>query len=304
MQWRKLGLVFSPHQHGDWMVSHAANPVADHLEGNRFRVYFGCRDRQNRTHIGFVDLALTGDRADVQQVAAAPVLAPGKAGLFDDSGTSLGCLVRDGQRRWLYYLGWNLAVTVPWRNTIGLAISEGPGQPFVKVSRAPILDRSDEDPYSLSYPWVLREGPLWRMWYGSNLEWGPKQEDMRHVIKYAESSDGTSWRRSGAVALGLEEGEIAVSRPCVRRENDGYRVWFSHRGTAYRIGHAESSDGLTFRRRPEPVGIGVSASGWDSEEVAYASVFEHGGRLYMLYNGNGYGRDGFGLAVADSPSGS
>jgi hypothetical protein len=38
--------------------------------------------------------------------------------------------------------------------------------------------------------------------------------------------------------------------------------------------------------------------GWDSEMIEYPFVFEHDGLRYMLYNGNGYGRSGFGLAVA------
>ncbi|MFM8395102.1 MAG: hypothetical protein ACKOB4_14370, partial [Acidobacteriota bacterium] len=46
-----------------------------------------------------------------------------------------------------------------------------------------------------------------------------------------------------------------------------------------------------------PVGIDVSAAGWDDEMIEYPFVFEHRGRLFMLYNGNGYGRTGFGLAL-------
>ena len=46
------------------------------------------------------------------------------------------------------------------------------------------------------------------------------------------------------------------------------------------------------------VGIDVSSSGWDSEMIEYAYVFNHKGRKYMLYNGNNYGYDGIGLAVS------
>jgi hypothetical protein len=45
-------------------------------------------------------------------------------------------------------------------------------------------------------------------------------------------------------------------------------------------------------------GIDVSDDGWDSEMIEYPFVFKHDGLRYMLYNGNGYGRSGFGLAVA------
>jgi hypothetical protein len=301
MRWRKLGLVFAPPVgHFPWMASHAANPVPEPLGDDRYRVYFASRDPANRSHIAAVDLLLS-QPPRVLGVSAEPLVAPGSAGLFDDSGTSMGCLVRDGERRYLYYLGWNLGVTVPWRNSIGLAVSDGPGEPFVKISPAPVLDRSQADPFSLSYPWVLREGGVWRMWYGSNLAWGPRESDMRHVLKYAESADGIHWRPTGRVVLGLEgEKEYALCRPCVRRTGAGYEMWFTHRGPTYRIGYAESADGLSWTRRPEKVGIDVSATGWDSEMVTYPCVFDHDGHTYLLYNGNRYGRGGFGLAVAEA----
>jgi len=76
-----------------------------------------------------------------------------------------------------------------------------------------------------------------------------------------------------------------------------HRMWYSHRGSAYRIGYAESSDGLTWERKDRQVGIDVSPAGWDSDMVEYACVFDHGGLRHMLYNGNGYGESGIGHAV-------
>src|SRR5262245_9454558 len=299
MRWHKLGQVFCPAGQHPWMVSHAANPIAEHLGGDRFRIYFGCRDGRNRAHVGYVDIQLT-DSARVLRVAAEPVIAPGPSGTFDDSGTSVGCLVHDGERSYLFYLGWNLGVTGPWRNSIGLAVRARPVAPFVKRSLAPLLDRSDADPYTLSYPCVLKEGGRWRMWYGSNLSWGSTEADMHHVIKYAESADGLNWKRDGAVVLGLEgPGEIAVCRPWVVHDSGLYRMWYCHRGAAYRLGYAESDDGLLWRRWPDRVGLNVSAQGWDSEMVGYPSVFAHRGQWFMLYNGNRYGMTGFGVAVLE-----
>jgi hypothetical protein len=34
--------------------------------------------------------------------------------------------------------------------------------------------------------------------------------------------------------------------------------------------------------------------------IEYPFVFDHGGARYMLYNGNGYGRSGVGLAVLEA----
>ena len=300
MRWTKLGLVFCPDRNFPWMQTHAAGPFAEPLAGGCFRVYFGCRDGRQRTHIGTLEIDL--DRPDrILDLSPRPVVAPGEPGLFDDSGTSMGCLVRDGDTRYLYYLGWNLGVTVPWRNTIGVAVARNGDAAFRKMSRAPLLDRSDVDPFSISYPWVLNDEGRWRMWYGSNLAWGARPETMAHVIKEADGSDALHWTRAGAIAIeGRSPAEYAISRPCVLKENGLYRMWYSHRGDTYRIGYAESRDGSRWTRRDEAVGIDVSPSGWDSESIQYAHVLRHRGRLYMLYNGNHYGKTGFGLALCES----
>jgi hypothetical protein len=76
-------------------------------------------------------------------------------------------------------------------------------------------------------------------------------------------------------------------------------MWFAHKGDAYRLGYAESADGLTWRRDDVRAGLTVSDSGWDAEMVEYAAVIQHGGRELMFYNGNNYGYDGIGLAVSE-----
>ena len=65
------------------------------------------------------------------------------------------------------------------------------------------------------------------------------------------------------------------------------------------MGFASSSDGLKWERDDTLAGIDVSPEGWDSEMICYPYVFEHKDTKYMLYNGNGYGRTGFGLAVLE-----
>jgi hypothetical protein len=95
------------------------------------------------------------------------------------------------------------------------------------------------------------------------------------------------------------EGEVAIGRPCVLKDGDVYKMWYSYRGDTfgYRIGYAESSDGLNWSRLDEEAGLERSQSGWDSATTAYPTVFDHGGHRYMLYCGNDYSKGGFGLAV-------
>ncbi len=140
MKWRKLGRLYAPDGRKPWMRAYAANPVAEHLRDDRFRIYFSGRDERNRSSISFVELDLT-DPTRILSEAEEPVLSPGDLAMFDDSGASIGCIVPVGHRRYLYYMGWHLAVTVPWQNAIGLAISEGLDRPFRRVSRFPTTRR-------------------------------------------------------------------------------------------------------------------------------------------------------------------
>ena len=302
-KWKKLGLIFSPRIQAPWMMSHSSNPTVEHLQGPNHRVYFGCRDESNRGSVASFDFNIDASpdpASEPLNLSRSPIIGPGPVGSFDDSGISMGAVVRneDGSR-FLYYVGWNLGVTVPWRNSIGLAIAQSGKEAFQRFSRAPIMDRSDVDPYSLSYPWILRpESSTWLMYYGSNLSWGKTEKDMKHVIKVATSSDGISWRRDGRIAIDLNDpDEVGISRPCVIKDSDRYRMWYSYRSGAYKIGYAESSDGFSWKRMDDEAGIDVSSTGWDSLSVNYACVFDYNGNRYMAYNGNEYGRSGIGLAI-------
>lgn len=306
MKWKKTGRIYDPEtlKCGLWHASHAANTVALPMGDGVFRIYFSARDAERRSHVAFLDARLFPDFRIIS-FSPRPILCPGETGLFDDSGVSLSCITKVGNEDVMYYLGWNLGVTVPWRNSIGLAVLRN-DDVAKRHSLAPVLDRNDKDPYSVSYPFVMEDGAVFRMWYGSNLAWGAKQEDMAHVIKYAESEDGIRWKPTGIISLNFKnEHEYAISRPCVIKENGVYKMWYSFRAgphtATYRIGYAESRDGVKFDRMDEITGIDVSPDPeeWDSEMVCYPYVFDYKGNRYMLYNGNGYGKTGFGLAMLE-----
>ncbi len=304
MRWRKIKHIFEPNGDFDWRMTHAANPFGEIDDNHVLTVYFTCRDTNNRSHISALKLNLQ-DNFKIIDICKRPLLIPGELGLFDDSGVVMGYLIKINGKRYLYYLGWNLKVTVPWLNTIGLAIEEktdDDGYPiFRKYSKVPILDRSEEDPYSISYPSILYDNGIYKMWYGSNLSWGKTEKDMKHVFKYAESYDGINWRRTNQIILShIYENEFALSKPFVIKEDRIYKMWYSYRWRnniqTYRIGYAESADGLKWIRKDDIVGIDVSGTGWDSEMICYPFVFDYQNEKFMLYNGNGYGKTGFGIA--------
>ncbi len=304
MTWRKLGRIFRPSGEYPWMRTHAANPVAEAIGDELVRIYFNCRDDAGRSHVAW--LVIDPERPqEILALSRRPALSPGPRGTFDDRGVSIGCLAADGGRTRLYYVGWNLGRDTPWRTAIGLAekIAAADGEPtFERIAPGPILDRDTHDAYSLSYPWVLGEHGSWRMWYGTNL--APTPDDLReipHALKLADSDDGVHWRRRHETLClgGALHGDCSFTRPCVTRDAGLYRMWYCHRGDVYRIGYAESRDGVHWTRRDERAGIAPSADGWDRDSIAYPSVFDHGGRRYLLYNGPEYGATGFGIAVLE-----
>jgi hypothetical protein len=300
--WDNRGLLLPAPVPVEWAVSHAALPHAHVLPDGTVRLFFSSRDERIRSHIGTADLDFSSDTPQAR-VRPEPLLDPGPRGAFDDSGVTTSCLVVDGDRQLLYYTGWSLGRTVPFYLYVGCAISKD-GERFERVSAAPLLERSSADPFLTASPWVLVENGRWRMWYVSCTGWERVDGRPRHSyhIRYAESSDGLSWERDGTVSIDFASpDEHALSRPCVVKDGDVYRMWFSARGTTYRIGYAESRDGVLWER--DDAAAGLSSSGdWDAQMQAYPAVFDYGGSRYLLYNGNDYGRTGVGWAVASSAS--
>jgi hypothetical protein len=296
MRWSARGLLLPAPVDVPWAVSHAALPIVAPDADGAQTLLFSARDARGRAHIGAASLDLAAGRA--APLGNTPLLDPGELGAFDDSGVTGSCVVADGARRYLYYTGWSLGVTVPFYLGAGLAVSDDGGRTYERVSRAPILPPDDGDPFLTASPWVVRDGSRWRMWYVSGSVWEEGDPPRhRYRIKYAESDDGIAWRRDDRISIDYaNDGEYAFGRPCVVHEGDRFHMWYSSRGPAYRIGYAVSDDGLSWERRDAEAGIEPGGA-WDSEMQTYPVVADDGGERYLLYNGNGYGETGIGYAV-------
>jgi hypothetical protein len=83
----------------------------------------------------------------------------------------------------------------------------------------------------------------------------------------------------------------------LRRDIVEFRTKSAH---GYRGGYAESSDGMLWRRLDDAFGLAPSPDGWDSESIAYPYCLRLDDGLLMFYNGNDFGKSGFGLPSAHS----
>jgi hypothetical protein len=308
MKWVKHGLIYALRNDHPWMKTHTQLPIAYPLDEQRLRIYFGTRDAQNRTLPTYIEVA-TDCLKDILYIHDKPVMALGELGAFDDSGVMPSWIVRHGNLNYLYYIGWNQGVTVGYRNSIGLAVSDNDGHSFTRLYKGPILDRTITEPHFCAAPCVLIDNGIWRMWYLSCVKWAIYQSNAEpfYHIKYAESEDGVHWRRRGIVCIDFKSpDEAGIVRASVIKRDGQYCMWYSYRSykdyrinrnTSYRIGYAESDDGLVWTRMDEIVGIDVEEQGWDSQMIAYPYVYRHKDQLVMLYNGNGFGQSGIGYAV-------
>ena len=218
-------------------------------------------------------------------------------------------IVNYDKKKYFYYVGWSERQNERYHLSIGLATSKNNGNVFKKFPQNPIMDSSNIDPFSVSLPGILLENGLWRMWYTYFVRWeifNGILEPFYH-IRYAESKNGIDWERKGIVCIDFKSSNDGGSaRPCVIKENNRYKMWYCHRKAkdyrenkenSYRIGYAESFDGISWIRKDEKAGIDVSENGWDSVMLAYPFVCTVNGKKYLFYNGNGFGKSGIGYAV-------
>jgi len=299
MGWRKLGWVFNTPGDAPWTLTNAIYPTADVRGPNSLRVYYTTLDAQQFGQGGYVDLD-PADPRRVLDVSPVPVLTLGEIGDFDDSGANPSCVIDFGGRKMMYYLGWQRTVRAPYQTFTGLAF-ERPDGAFEKWRRVPVLERTDEEPHIRGAPSVIRDGERLLMWYISSSRWTRRDDGLHYhvLIRHAVSTDGIRWAVDPHICVAPAEGEYAIGRPSVIREDGLYRMWYSIRAheRPYVIGYAESEDGVHWTRRDEAVGLHTSEAGWDSEMICFPNVIRVGGQLMMFYNGNRHGASGFGCAV-------
>jgi len=301
MRWIKKGLIFktADYRHLEWMKNRVWVPTVETLSGGMFKVYFGGLNSKKRSQTGFFIFNIKNP-AEILEVSEKPIIELGLLGAFDERLAIACSLVKYAGKKYLYYVGWQGTADIRYLPSVGLAVAIDDGI-FNKYSRAPIFERTDEEPFGRASPFVMYDDGVFRMWYASYRYWemcGNKSWP-HYEIWSAQSEDGIHWKSDNVICLGSDK-EEAVARPYVLKENGVYKMWYSYRKNYgnYRIGYAESLDGIRWERMDEQVGIDVSEfeCDFDSEMIDYPCVFDHEGERYMLYNGNDFGRDGIGLA--------
>ena len=308
---RSVSTLFGPTFLGkqSWMMSHAQAPATLVLD-DRVRVYFSTRGAPESSG-DFTSLStwidLDRERfGTILNVSHSPVLQLGSRGCFDEFGVYPFSALSTGSRVVGYYGGWTRTRSVPFNVSIGTAESFDGGESFQRCGEGPILTARKNEPFIISGPKIRKFGETLYLFYIAGTRWlrGADRYEPEYRIRLATSRDGEQWHRSGIpiIETSLGAGEAQAS-PDVFFLNDRYHMLFCYRDLhnyryppfSYRLGYAWSDDLEVWNRDDSQIDF-RSQNSWDSEMIAYPHVLLLDGKIFLFYIGNGFGRDGFGLA--------
>lgn len=313
MKWKKLGQIFefgkSPFK--DIFVSHAQSPQAVVFE-DFVRIYFSTRlkDSDNKflSHVQYIDYDKTFKK--VFNYSNHEVIPLGESGCFDEHGIFPINPIKVNEKIYAYTTGWTRRVSVDVDAGVGLAISVDDGKIFKRLGNGPVLTASIYEPFLVGDAFVRIFNGKFYMFYIFGKKWCEETEEHPpervYKIAYATSEDGINWIKANRCIIEdkIDENECQAL-PTVIKIDKRYHMYFCYRhmtgfrtekGKAYRLGYAYSDDLINWTRNDSLAGIDVSKIGWDSDMMCYPHVFKIDNTIYMLYNGNEFGKYGFGLA--------
>ena len=319
MKWKKLGQVFDPTKWNDgiqrdWMKSHSQS-VSTLIKDDCVRVYFSCRPYKEvsgevTSNTTWLELD-KNDLTKILRVSDKTVMPLGDLGAFDEHSVYPTSIIKDEGKIKLYYAGWYRCKTVPFNCAIGLAISENGGDTFERFGKGPILGPSVNEPFVISGPKIRKFGGSYMLYYLAGSKWinNKGKPEIIYKIRMAFSRDGVSWIKHDQNVIDniLGEDECQAG-PDVFYKDGKYHMYFVYReglnfrnkvGRGYKIGYAHSSNATQWERDDNNAGISYSKDGWDSEMHHYPHVFSLDNKWYMLFNGNKFGKCGFGLAILE-----
>ena len=316
MRWTKLGKIFNPIEHKmpAGCFEYAQSPQVLILP-DCIRIYFSTRaiDPDNKkflSYVSFVDYSK--DFAKILRVAENPVVSLGHRGCFDEHGIFPFSPISVGGALLSYTTGWSRRVSVSVETGIGIVESTDHGLTFHRRGDGPILSASLHEPCLVGDGFVRQFNGIFHMWYIFGLSWKQgvpgQMPDRIYKIGHATSDDGMIWKKEEGrqIISDVIDADECQALPTVIELAGKYHMYFCYRASvdfrtnpanSYRLGYATSTDLSSWIREDNEAGITRSETGWDSQMMCYPHLFASEGKTYLLYNGDQFGRFGFGLAV-------
>jgi hypothetical protein len=314
MKWEKLGKIFDPSEHelANGYSTFAKSPQALVFE-DFIRIYFCTQKKtENGKYVSCPHYAdFDKDLRRCRGVSSKPVIELGGLGCFDEHGIFPMNILRHEHRILAFTTGWSRRTSVSIEMEIGFAESFDGGKSFSKLGLlGPIMSPTPNEPCLVGDGFVRFYDNLFHMWYIFGKEWRRASEldepDRSYRIAYSRSLDGINWERDGRYIIPVKSDNECQALPTVFTKNGRHHMYFCYRDTfdfrnnkdkSYKLGYAFSLDGITWLRQDDAAGIDESFGEWDSDMTCYPHVFEFEGKHFLLYNGNEFGKHGFGAAI-------
>jgi len=181
-----------------------------------------------------------------------PILEKGEPGSWDDEGILGLSVLYDGETYHMWYHGNN---AIGYANSVnGITWEKYEGNPVITTGGS-----GSWDELHLQMGHVIFDGDIYKMWYDGHGSYG-------WAIGLATSPDGIHWTKDTLNSPVLTTGEtgswddFAVWSPHIIKEDGAYKMWYTgHQDRMdigfyfVRIGYAESFDGITWTKHPDPV---------------------------------------------------
>jgi hypothetical protein len=280
---------------------------------NKLRVYFSTRssdtDGQYLSHVTYAEF---DENFSEVHSPNHEVIELGKLGTFDEHGIFPLHIYSEPGRILGYIGGWSRKSSVSVDGAIGLSVSNDDGMTFSRVGDGPIIDASIEEPFLIGDPFVLRIKNVFHMWYIRGSKWLEDPDSLRkeriYKIAHATSSDGISWTKDkeGIQVVGDKLGQNeAQAMPSVIKIDETYYLFYCYRDVfdfrtnsskGYRLGCVRSKNLQDWEHEEISIARPANIENWDAEMMCYPHVFSWRNRNFIAYNGNNFGREGFGVA--------
>lgn len=314
MKWKKLGKIFniSNHELANEYSIFAKSPQALVFD-DFIRIYFCMQKKtKNGKYLSCPHyLDFDKDLRLFPKALPRPAINLGGLGCFDEHGIFPMNVLQHEGRILAFTTGWSRRTSVSIEMEIGFAESFDNGKSFIKPGYGgPIMSPSQNEPCLIGDAFVRFYGGKYDMWYIFGKEWRRESKnndpERFYRIAYATSLDGLSWQRFGQYVIPVKSDNECQALPTVFVRDGVHHMYFCYRDAfdfrmniarSYRLGYAFSMDGLNWERRDDLAGIEGTPGDWDSDMQCYPHVFESNGNHFLLYNGNEFGKYGFGAAI-------
>jgi hypothetical protein len=137
------------------------------------------------------------------------------------------------------------------------------------------------------------------MFYDSIDKWNDNDPNKyKFDLRFAVMKGLNKWEHCKKIVLETNKEIRAVTRPSFIQSPKGLVMVYScDINGKYKLKAAiQNKHSGQKWIRDKSFSFNSSGQDWDSDEQSYCNIFNHEKDYYMLYNGNKYGKTGFGIA--------